>query len=293
MLLAEVVTRILGADHLVETFTSSSPQELAQHLLSLGSRHENVGLKRLRCASAMGNAVFDSATLAHGGPMDVERRVAEFLQRTQWDGKEKVQAVAWEQTDLSPSTQLWIPPLPEPPRLDGIYVQILEGPRKVFVGSQPSALPAPVNEALGRAGLLVAAGLQALGYVGRCSFDHLVLGDPHAEFRILFTECNGRWGGTSLPMSLVDRVVPGPRPPYRAQDFVHPGLVGMQFRDLLSRVGDELYVPESGRGRFVFYNVNCLHPVGKIDVIALGASQEEADAAMIEELPGLLGLNPG
>ena len=69
--------------------------------------------------------------------------------------------------------------------------------------------------------------------------------------------------------------------------------MGMQFQDLLSRVGNELYVPESGRGRFVFYNVNCLHPVGKIDVIALGASQEEADAAMIEELPGLLGLNPG
>ena len=158
------------------------------------------------------------------------------------------------------------------------------------MGSRPSALPEPVNRCLGQAGLRVAAALQEVGYVGRCSFDHLVLGDPQNEFRVLFTECNGRWGGTSLPMSFVDRLVPGPRPPYRAQDFVHPDLVGVQFSDLLSRVGDALYDPASRRGRFVFYNVNCLPLVGKIDVIALGETQAEAEAAMMETLPALLEL---
>ena len=290
LLLAEVVTRVLGQDWLVEALTAATDRDLAENLLSLASRHDRVGLKRLRCASAMGNAVFESADLRKKSRREVEEEVSRFLQRTQWDGVEKVMAVAWEETDLSPSTQLWIPPPPDPPRLDGIYEQILEGPEKVFVGSRPSTLPESVNRTLAQAALQVGAALQELGYIGRCSFDHLVLGDCHGTFRVLFTECNGRWGGTSLPMSFLDRLLSGPRPPYRAQDFVHRDLVGMQFQDFLARVGDELYDPVSAQGRFVFYNVNCLALVGKIDVIAMGESQAEAEEALTELLPGLLGL---
>ena len=91
-------------------------------------------------------------------------------------------------------------------------------------------------------------------------------------------------------MSFLDRLLPGPRPPYRAQDFVHPDLVGVEFPDFLARIGDEVYDPVAGRGRFVFYNVNCLARVGKIDVISLGESQAEAEEALTELLPGLLGL---
>nr|MDJ0976626.1 hypothetical protein [Planctomycetota bacterium] len=215
-----------------------------------------------------------------------------FLERTQWQGDEPVLAVVWEQTDLSPSTQLWIPPLGlGPPRLEGIYVQILEGPNRIFVGSRPSPLPMAVHRRLAEAATAVATALQAMGYAGRCSFDHLVVGDPADEPRLLFTECNGRWGGTSLPMSLVDRLRPGStRPPYRAQDLVHEGLVGMTFPEVLERVGDELFDPRTGSGRYVFYNVGPLEPVGKIDVIAFGETQADAERAMTEELPPLLGL---
>ena len=132
--------------------------------------------------------------------------------------------------------------------------------------------------------------LQELGYCGRCSFDHLVLGDPHGEFRVLFTECNGRWGGTSTPMSLVDRLVSGPRPPYRAQDFTHRGLVGLPLTELLARVGDDLFDQATERGRFILYNVGPLAPVGKLDVIALGQSQDEAETALLEDFPRLLGV---
>ena len=91
-------------------------------------------------------------------------------------------------------------------------------------------------------------------------------------------------------MHLVDRLVQGPRPPYRAQDFAHPDLVGADFNDVLARLGDHLYDARSGEGRYVLYNVGPLEGAGKLDVIAFGASQEEAEERLAEEFPRLLGL---
>jgi hypothetical protein len=289
---SEIVSRILGPEYLVETRTAANPAALVKDLLELSNRHPQVALKRMRCASAMGNAVFDARDLAATDPSATEQRVLSFLARTEWDGREDVQVVAWEDTDLSPSTQFWIPPLESgAPRLDGIYEQLLEGERRVFIGSRPTTLPDAVNRSLASASTRVAEGLQALGYVGRCSFDLLVIGDPNGDFDLRFTECNGRWGGTSTPMSLLDRLLPGPRPPYRAQDFVHPQLTGATFTEILERTKEHLFDPRTGRGRFIFYNVGPLAKSGKLDVIAWGRAQAEAEAAMENDLPRLLGLS--
>lgn len=289
-LLSECVERTLDSSWIVETRESSEVDVLVQHLIDLATRHERVALKRTRCASGMGNLHFPAAKLRE--PERVRPRVEEFLRQTEWDQIEPVLVVAWEATPISPSSQIWIPAQGAGmPRLDGLYEQLLEGEERVFLGSRPSGLPAPVNHALARGSLLVCAALQSLGYVGRCSFDFLVLGDPEGEFQIRFTECNGRWGGTSTPMHLVDRLVKGPRPPYRAQDFQHADLVGVPFEEILARVGDELYRPSTGRGRFAFYNTGPLAKSGKLDVISFGPTQEAAEAGLLEDLPRLLGVN--
>ena len=72
---------------------------------------------------------------------------------------------------------------------------MLAGAAGVFVGSCPSTLPPRVNQVFAHMAVQVATALQYLGYVGRCSFDHIVLGDPEADFTVRFTECNGRWEG--------------------------------------------------------------------------------------------------
>lgn len=288
---SEVVERTLGSDWLVETRASRDAGELAALLSDLASRHRQVALKRLRCVSGMGNAIFGSAELLDLGPAGVRSEVERFLERTDWEGDEDVQAVAWEDAPVSPSTQLWIPPFGTAPvRLDGIYEQLLEGPERVFAGSRPSTLPAAVDSAIADGALRVAASLQRLGYAGRCSFDLLLLGDPEGEFQVRFVECNGRWGGTSTPMNLIDRLIAGPRPRYRAQDIVHCELRGAAFRDVLARAGSELFDPKTGRGTFIFYNVGPLERFGKLDVIAFGRTQGEADEAVAERLPRLLGL---
>jgi hypothetical protein len=288
---SELVEILLGPQWLVESASAADAASLARKLRELAAHHPRVALKRLRCASAMGNEVYESRRLLAEGLPQTEQQVTSFLERTEWQGDEEVLAVAWEEADTSPSTQLWIPPREVgPPRLDGIYEQLLAGERKVFIGSRPSTLPARVDSALAAASLEVAAGLQALGYVGRCSFDLLVVGDPAGEFEIRFTECNGRWGGTSTPMSFLDRLLGAPRPSYRAQDVVDPGLVGTSFRQVLEVVGEEAYDVRTGGGSYIFYNTGPLAEFGKLDVIALGSSQEAADAALEEDLPRLLGL---
>ncbi len=283
----ELVARVLGRDALVETRISRDADNIKANLRAMAEHHRRVGLKRTRCASAMGNAVFVSEDVQT--PESVACAVDEFLERTEWSGDEDVLTVAWLDTDLSPSTQLWIPPLGfGDPRLDGIYEQILIGEEKVFVGSRPSSLPDAVNRELADGAIRVAAALQELGYVGRCSFDHLVTGDPESDFAVVFTECNGRWGGTSTPMSLLDRLLPGPRPPYRAQDVVFPEMVGARLSDLFELIGDDLLETETGRGRFIFYNLGPLDGHGKFDVISIGSDQEDAERGILEILPKLL-----
>jgi hypothetical protein len=285
----ELVARVLGREALVDTRIARDAETIGHNLLALSKRHARVGLKRTRCASAMGNAVFASRDL--GSQRDVKEAVVEFLRRTEWPEGEDVLAVAWLGADLSPSTQLWIPPLGlGEPRLDGVYEQILEGEEKVFVGSRPSTLPEAVNQELGTVALMVGAALQELGYVGRCSFDHLVTGEPHGDFAVVFTECNGRWGGTSTPMSLLDRLLHGPRPAYRAQDVVYPELIGARLPDLLELLGDLVFRTETGQGRFILYNLGPLDGHGKFDVISIGADPEDAEQGVLEILPERLGV---
>ncbi len=289
--LSEAVALCAHADHLLETRETRGLDALVGAIHEMRHQYPSVGIKRTRCASAMGNLVLHREDHAEANVDAIRSIVEDFLHRTEWDGDETVLAVQWARTDLSPSTQCWIPPLGSgDPRCDGVYEQLLEGEEKVFLGSRPSTLPDAVNEELAYVSLQVAAGFQQLGYVGRCSFDFVVQGDPNGDdWSLHFTECNGRWGGTSTPMHLVDRVVKGPRPAYLAQDVVHEALVGVPFAEICRRLGDDLFDAHSQRGRYILYNVGPLAESGKLDVIALGSSAEDAFTAMRDRLPRLLG----
>jgi hypothetical protein len=290
--LADIVDELADGAWNVETRRERRPEQMVRRLGELAERYERVGLKRTRCASAMGNIVFESARIRRAEPVEVDQMVRDFLEKTEWDEGERVLVVEWADTDESPSTQMWIPPADHGPvRLDGIYQQLLEGPERIFVGSRPSTLPEPVDRALAEASFMMGTVFQHLGYVGRCSFDFIVVGDMEGDFDIRMTECNGRWGGTSTPMHLVDRLVDGPRPDYIAQDWVHPELVGANFTDILEAVGDELFDPRTGEGRFVFYNLGPLAEKGKLDVVSFGDTPAQAKEGVERVLPELLGLS--
>lgn len=285
------VVRTIGLPELmVETTVATTPEALAKDLKQMAARHQRVGLKRTRCASAMGNAVFESAEVLAQDDTQTLEMVQDFLTRTEWEDGEEVLVVQWLTTDISPSTQLWIPPLNQGlPYVEGVYEQLLEGLEKVFLGSMPSGLPQVVNEILIDRSLAIAIAFQAMGYVGRCSFDFIVSGDLHNAPVVKLTECNGRWGGTSTPMYLVDRLVQGPRPQYVAQDLMHENLISRPFDDILTAVGEHLFDPTTQQGRYIFYNVGPLAKKGKLDVIVLGKDAEDVEAGR-QQLFTLLGL---
>ncbi|MBT6783473.1 MAG: hypothetical protein HOA95_01515 [Planctomycetes bacterium] len=288
---SELVAGVLGDEALVLTRAAEDVATLAEHLRQMFAGVQRVAIKRTRCASAMGNRLLEVEQLQPLDERALQKVVEEALLSMAWPAGEEVLACVWEETDLSPSTQWWIPPKGSAlPRIDGIYEQILAGEEKLFVGSRPSTLPDEINQGLERQSFAIAYALQQLGYVGRCSFDHLVVGDLDRDPQLKVTECNGRWGGTSTPMHLVDRVISGDRPPYRAQDFIHQDLIGVPFTEICQRIGGHLFDASSGEGQFLLYNVGPLTLSGKFDVIAIAESSDEADRWMTEGLPELLGV---
>jgi len=86
-------------------------------------------------------------------------------------------------------------------------------------------------------------------------------------------------------MSLLDRLVRGPRPSYRAQDVVYPNLAGASLAELLRLAGDLMFDADTGRGRFIFYNVGPLEAHGKFDVISIGEDQVDAERGLLKILP--------
>jgi hypothetical protein len=125
-----------------------------------------------------------------------------------WRGPFPLTAGVWEASVMSsPSAQVWIPSRDAgPPVVEGLFVQLLVGEEGEFAGAEPSELPQEVEGRMAGEALRLACLFQALGYFGRCSFDAVLVGTGTAGPELRWIECNGRWGGVSIPMTLVNRL---------------------------------------------------------------------------------------
>jgi hypothetical protein len=253
-----------------------------------------VALKMGSCALAMGNLLFDSAALLARPVPELVEEIRAFLAEREWDGAEPVLAVRWEERALlSPSVQLWIPPEAEGPVVcEGIFLQRFDPACEGrYGGAVPARLPDPVAARLRRESAAVGAVLQRLGYVGRCSFDAVLVGERLAEAEPRFVDGNGRWGAVSTPMSLLTRLLGDHRRhAYAIAGVADPRLAGMRFADLAALLEPELYTPERPAGRLLVYNVGLLAEGGKFDVVCLGRDQEEAEELLAQGLPRRLGI---
>lgn len=288
---SDIVAGLLGGDALARTATSGDPQVVAELMREYAAAHDAFALKMPSCASGMGNRIFDGQRL-RGKPLgDFRALVDRFLEEKEWDGREELLVVQWHRDVLeSPSTQCWIPP-PDAgePEVEAVYEQFLVGEERVFEGAMLSALPRGIRHEFMVKSWLVCRVLQQLGYVGRCSFDGLVVGRSLEEARVKFVECNGRWGGTSTPMHLMTRVFGDFRSiPYKAQDYVDERLRGLGFTHLMEIFGDELYDRRTGGGRVLLYNVGGVTEHGKFDVVVTGRSYADVGRFIGERIPALI-----
>ena len=283
-----IVERLFGSRFVPKTEQAANFATLADRVRDLLAESRMLILKLPDSAGGAGNVVLECEPLIGHSLEAIREQLKTSLAGLAWQGERPVLISSWESPVLcSPSAQLWIPPLREGgPVVEGVYVQTLEGRDGVFVGSRPARLPAAIQQELVDRCWLLARLFQRLGYLGRCSFDLLLVGDSLDAGRLEFIECNGRWGGTSLPMTLMNRLFGNwLAQPYAAREWSAAGLGELEFSDLLSAFASDLFDARTGRGWLILYNPGRMHSHAGINAITLGRTWEEAAERLQNEFP--------
>ena len=280
----QVVREVLGEEATVPTLHGTHSEQVTDKLIKMLQDHPTVALKLADSASGMGTGIFERDILKKRSPEELHEDIKEWLKQKDWDLHTSlpISVEAWKDDVLaSPSTQLWLPPVDKGlPLVEGVFdQQFYPSKERVFLGSVSSTLPERFQTELKESSLRLARVFQHLGYIGRCSFDTILTGPSIEEAKIRFVECNGRWGGTSTPMSLINRLFGDFRKvSYQASDFDSPAFKGMLFSEFAELFKDILYNHKTKEGWAILYNVGCLEPTGKLDVITLGKDHAEATA---------------
>jgi hypothetical protein len=278
----------LGPQYVPETTSAASLSKLARVVEEFAQRSKVIGLKLPNSSSGDSNLVLESSRYRERSLDSISRELKQLLQTVRWDGDKSVLIGRWE-TDVlcTPSAQLWIPPIADgPPVVEGLFVQEIEGPKATFVGAVAADLPTSLNEEIASRSWLIGYLFQRLGYVGRCSFDTILVGSDVNDCRLEFVECNGRWGGTSLPMTLMNRLTGDwMNQPYVTRTVYCPNLDRLTFAELLDELGEDLYRRATAEGRLILFAPGRLSSQSGLSVIGLGKTHQHAVRYVQEELP--------
>lgn len=254
---------------------------LTGQITRLAKQHRSVAIKIPDSASSEGNIVFHSQDLRKISLGHLRNRAAALLRSAGWREEYPLMVTAWEESILaSPSVQIWVPQRAEgPPVVEGIFDQIIAGPARVFNGAMPSDLPADWQRRLAQEAARLACLFQKLGYFGRCSFDAIVVGDDLATADLHWVECNGRWGGVSIPMTLANRLLGDwtQRPPVIVKRADLKGSP-QDFAEVVAKLEAELFRPGVRDSGAVILSPNYIAAGTGFEVMVLGHSTAAAQA---------------
>jgi hypothetical protein len=276
---SRVVCRLFGEALIPRTASACNFALLAQRLQSLSRQCPVVGIKLQDSAGGDGMLVLNSERFLGRRLSAIRDDLKQLLPALKWSGESELLIDTWE-TEIvcSPSAQVWIPPKAAgEPVVEGLFVQTFAGGTAEFIGSRPAVLPPPQRREIVNRCWLLARLFQRLGYVGRCSFDLILVGPSAEQSRPEFVECNGRWGGTSAPMTLMNRLFGDwAAQPYFSCVCTSAALAGRTFMELLTLLGDDLYDRRTGEGALILSLPGRLAVRTAIDVIALGPTTDAA-----------------
>jgi len=274
-----VCTRLLGADTTPPKREAWSVSALTRHVAELACRWDRLVVKVPDSAGSAGNVVLDSKIIRQLCPVDLYHKIRRDLSvRGLRYPPFQVAVEAWDVNALtSPSVQIWIPGASNAaPVIEGIYEQVLEGDDHAFAGALQAKLPDRIGQVLSSGAMQLALLFQELGYYGRCSFDAIVSGGNPDNAKVHWIECNGRWGGVSIPMTLVNRLSPPGLRPFHA--IIHKS--GLSFRPrhfnaVLEEFAD--LAPASDRKSGVlFLSPNLIEDGAGCNFLSLGKTRQAA-----------------
>jgi hypothetical protein len=201
--LSDLVHQVIGRAATPPTFSSYGPAATAGLVAHIARTAEQVIVKVPDSAGSAGNIGLQSTDIQGRSLADVRSFLLDSLHACGWADTYPVLVGVWDAGVVcSPSAQLWIPELSQgPPVCEGVFEQSVVGRQGRFVGAVRSTLPIATQAALTDQAMRLASVLQRIGYFGRCSFDAVIQRRGTGPDVIHWIECNGRWGGVSIPLS--------------------------------------------------------------------------------------------
>jgi hypothetical protein len=281
--------RLLGQEFVPRTESAYNFATLSQKAQALAETNERLGIKFPFGMGGHGIFLVDSKKIRGLSLAQTRDHLKKLLSGSQWPKCGQVLIDVWESNVItSPSVQTWIPPFGfGDPLIEGIFEQAVVGDRKEFVGScYVGGLLPSIEQQIVDGGYMLAKLFQQLGYVGRCSFDLILVGQNLENCRVEFVESNARWGGTSIPMTLMNRL--GMNPPeneYCVRMINLPGLERIEFSQLLQELKPDLFDAKTREGRLVLFNPGRLESDSAIEAIAIGKTASQASQYLSEDLP--------
>jgi len=187
------------------------PTALAATVHHLALRSERVVIKVPDSSGSAGNLSLSCSTIKSLSTELLGTRLVQMLNEMGWKDVYPLLVEIWDTHVLAnPSVQVWIPDRRDgPPIVEGIFEQRVAGPNGEFIGSVPATIADRWVTPIGSETLKLATLFQHLGYFGRCSFDAVIAGSHNSSAALHWLECNGRWGGVSVPMTLANRLTTG------------------------------------------------------------------------------------
>ncbi len=281
---AQLARQIIGRDATPPTMAAYGPAAATGLVKRLSRTSAHVVVKVPDSAGSVGNIRLQSAAIRTAPPAVLRQFLRQRLHAVGWRDTYPILVGVWDaQVTCSPSVQLWIPLAAEgPPVVDGVFEQHVRGTIGSFVGGAPSRLPQGIQTQLGHEAMQIARVLQKVGYYGRCSMDAVICQNAQPGRAIHWIECNGRWGGVSIPMTVAQRLTGG-HPALSIMQDVLPkvhldtsGLINCT-QDLLLQVGHRrsglviLSPPDAPRG-------------ASLNLLAIAQQQDDADRLIEEAL---------
>jgi hypothetical protein len=289
---ANRVKQVLGSLAVSPAAVVFGPAALAGHVKRLASGADRLVIKVPDSAGSSGNLCLEASAFRGDGTQRIADQLRELLGGIGWQGRFPLKLEVWEAPVLaSPSAQIWIPnPRDGLPVIEGIYEQTIEGERSRFAGAKKSRMPTAMRTLMENQALQLACLFQHLGYFGRCSMDALVIGADHENANLHWVECNGRWGGVSIPMTTANRFLPNPDEYEQViVQRVGLGMPRRSFQEAVELTEGLLFVRAKPGPGIVFLSPTSFERGVGVHFLALAETLDRAKALSDQALSRLVG----
>jgi hypothetical protein len=289
------VRTLLGQDSVPPTYSIYGPVSAAAILRKLAKRYQRLVIKLPASAGSMGNMVLESEFILSISLAELRNHFLERLHVMGWHDHYPLLVGVWETEALaSPSAQMWVPEWGRGlPIVEGIFGQILSGDEQSFAGATQLVLPTDLENRFCHEAFAISAYFQRLGYVGRLSLDSLLTGKNLDNAELHWIECNGRWGGVSIPMIVARRLInPDSETPLFIVQRAFPDQNIPNFDVLLPKLESWLYTKEKGEGIVFLEPTDGVQQNVTFFVLAMSPKAAEQTATdllntIVEEVPAL------